>query len=62
MTPTFEDYLARATDQQRNSLYQIIPLGRLGRPDEYASLAVYLAGDSHYLVGQVISPNGGAVI
>ena len=62
MTPPFEEYLARATDQQRNSLYQIIPLGRLGRPDEYASLAVYLAGDSHYLVGQVISPNGGVVI
>lgn len=40
----------------------MIPLGRLGRPEEYASLAVYLAGDSHYLVGQVISPNGGAVI
>jgi len=62
MTPPFEEYLARATDQQRNSLYQIIPLGRLGRPEEYASLAVYLAGDSHYLVGQVISPNGGVVI
>jgi len=44
------------------NLYQMIPLGRLGKPEEYASLAVYLASDEHYLVGQIISPNGGAVI
>ena len=25
MTPSFEEYLAEATDQQKNSLYQIIP-------------------------------------
>jgi 3-oxoacyl-[acyl-carrier protein] reductase len=29
--------------------------------EEYASMVTYLAGE-HYLVGQVISPNGGAVI
>ena len=40
----------------------MMPLGRLGTPQEYASLAVYLASDEHYLVGQVISPNGGMVI
>jgi 3-oxoacyl-[acyl-carrier protein] reductase len=40
----------------------MIPLGRLGEPEEYASLAVYLASDEHYLVGQIISPNGGVVI
>ena len=39
-----------------------IALGRLGTVEEYASLAVYLAADGHYLIGQVISPNGGAVI
>ncbi|MFE3003147.1 SDR family oxidoreductase [Nocardia sp. NPDC059246] len=39
-----------------------LPMGRLGTPEEYASLAVYLAGDNHYLTGQIISPNGGAVI
>lgn len=61
-TPPFEAYLARATEEQKRSLYQIVPVGRLGRPEEYASLAVYLAGDNHYLVGQVISPNGGLVI
>jgi len=62
MTPPFEDYLARASDEQKNRLYQMVPLGRIGRPEEYASLAVYLATDEHYLVGQVISPNGGVVI
>ena len=62
LTPPFEDYLARATEEQKNRLYQMIPLGRIGRPEEYASLAVYLASDEHYLVGQVISPNGGMVM
>jgi 3-oxoacyl-[acyl-carrier protein] reductase len=62
LTPPFDDYLARATDEQKNRLYQMVPLGRIGRPEEYASLAVYLASDEHYLVGQVISPNGGIVI
>lgn len=62
LTPPFEDYLARASDEQKGRLYQMIPAGRIGRPEEYASLAVYLASDEHYLVGQVISPNGGLVI
>ena len=62
LTPPFEAYLAKATEEQKRNLYQLIPLGRLGMPEEYASLAVYLASDEHYLVGQIISPNGGAVI
>ena len=40
MTPPFEAYLATATEQQKNSLFQMMPLGRLGTPQEYASLAV----------------------
>jgi 3-oxoacyl-[acyl-carrier protein] reductase len=62
VTPSFEAYLANATDEQKSNLFQLIPAGRLGKPEEYASLAVYLASDEHYLVGQVISPNGGLVI
>ena len=61
-TPPFEAYLSRASEQEKNSLFQMIPLGRLGKPEEYAALAVFLAGEDHYLVGQVISPNGGYVI
>lgn len=62
LTPPFEAYLDTATDEQKSRIYQMTPLGRLGTPQEYASLAVYLASDEHYLVGQVISPNGGYVI
>ena len=40
-----------------------IPLGRLGKADEIAPLAVFLASnESSYIVGQVISPNGGLVL
>ena len=62
LTPPFEEDLARASDEQKQRLYQMLPLGRIGRPEEYASLAVYLASDEHYLVGQVISPNGGLLM
>lgn len=40
-----------------------IPMGRLGTAAEIAALALYLAGDdSSYMVGQVVSPNGGYAI
>lgn len=61
-TPPFEAYLASATEAQKASLFQMVPMGRLGRPEEYAALALFLAAEEHYLVGQVISPNGGYVI
>jgi len=62
LTPDFEAFIARASEEERNRLYQLMPLGRLGTVEEYASLAVYLASDGHYLVGQIVSPNGGLVI
>ena len=61
-TPPFEAYLSQASEQDKNSLFQMIPMGRLGQPEEYAALALFLAAENHYLVGQVISPNGGYVI
>jgi 3-oxoacyl-[acyl-carrier protein] reductase len=40
-----------------------IPLGRLGRPEEIASAAVFLAGPgASFITGQCISPNGGAAM
>ena len=57
-TPMFEDYLARIDDEARGRLFQMIPAGRLGTMEEYAGLAAYLAGDNHYIAGQIISPNG----
>jgi 3-oxoacyl-[acyl-carrier protein] reductase len=62
LTPPFEAYLANASEEHKNNLYQMVPSGRLGRPEEYANVAVFLAAQDHYLVGQVISPNGGFVI
>ncbi len=36
------------------------PTGRLGEPDEVASVAVFLASDdSSYITGQTIYPDGG---
>ncbi len=60
-TPEFTRYLEAAGEEKRNRFWQICPAGRLGTMEEYASMVTYLAGD-HYLVGQVISPNGGAAI
>jgi 3-oxoacyl-[acyl-carrier protein] reductase len=62
LTPPMQAYLGNATEEQKRNIFQLIPLGRIGTPEEYASLAVYLASDEHYLVGQMISPNGGMVM
>lgn len=51
------------TDEMLKVLLAEIPIGRLGKPREIASLAAYLASDdASFIVGQVISPNGGQVI
>lgn len=60
-TPDFDALLARMGEEKCNQFWQVIPAGRLGTMQEYADTALFLAGP-HYLVGQVISPNGGAVI
>lgn len=60
-TPFFEAYLDTIGEEARNRFWQVIPAGRFGQMQEYAAMATFLAGD-HYFVGQVISPNGGAVI
>lgn len=60
-TPRFNEYLDNIGEEGRNRLWQGVPLGRFGTVEEYAGIVLYLSGD-HYLVGQVISPNGGSVI
>lgn len=60
-TPAFNAYLEGIGEEARNRLWQSCPLGRFGTVEEYAATVVHLAGE-HYMVGQVISPNGGSVI
>lgn len=54
---------AGVTEEMIQDMMPSIPLGRIGKPREIASLITYLATeDANYIVGQVISPNGGMVI
>ena len=61
-TPPMLAYLEGATEEQRANLFQLVPMGRFAEAEQYARLVVYLAGDDHYFVGQVLSPNGGLII
>ena len=58
MTEVFKSV---ATDKAAmNKILSRIPMGRVGEPDEVASVAVFLASDdSSYITGQTIYPDGG---
>ncbi len=44
----------------KEKILSVIPAGRLGRPDEFASLATYLASEqAGYISGQAIACDGG---
>ncbi|MNF29573.1 3-oxoacyl-[acyl-carrier-protein] reductase FabG [compost metagenome] len=61
-TPAFEEFLSHQTPEQLNVLSQILPLGRIGEPEEYAALVSHLASDECYLVGSIINASGGTYI
>lgn len=47
----------------RRAIELATPAGRFGSPQDVANLAIYLASEeANFVVGQVISPNGGYVI
>jgi 3-oxoacyl-[acyl-carrier protein] reductase len=49
--------------EMRQQIEAITPIGRFGEPSDIAAAALYLScDDSKFMVGQVISPNGGYVI
>lgn len=53
--------MSRARGQSSSAADLLCP--RIGAPDDIAHLAVYLASDeAEFVTGQIISPNGGAVI
>lgn len=50
-------------DSVRRAIAMATPAGRFGSPQDVASVAIYLASEeSNFVVGQVMSPNGGYVI
>lgn len=56
------DMMASFDGEELAALKNDIPAGRLGQPDEIASLVYFLAlPESGYITGQIISPNGGWV-
>jgi 3-oxoacyl-[acyl-carrier protein] reductase len=57
------DMTAAMTDEARKTLSGQIPLERLGKPEDIASLVTFLASDySSYITGQVFVVDGGMVM
>lgn len=50
----------QSEDEVRSALADKIPMGRIGRPEEFADLVVFLASDrSSFLTGMVVPVDGG---
>ncbi|MCD8011361.1 MAG: SDR family oxidoreductase [Lachnospiraceae bacterium] len=47
------------SEEERKSLEEEIPVGRLGRPEEVAQLALQLVTGNEYLTGQIVALDGG---
>jgi 3-oxoacyl-[acyl-carrier protein] reductase len=51
------------SEEQKKKLTELIPLGRLGEPEDIARVALFLSSEeSSYITGQVIPVNGGMYI
>jgi 3-oxoacyl-[acyl-carrier protein] reductase len=51
------------SEEQKKKLTEMIPLGRLGEPDDVAKVVLFLSTeDSGYITGHVVSVNGGMYI
>ena len=61
-TPILEGQFGENTDAVRERFKAMIPMGRIGRPEEVASAAVFLASDeSSYISGIDLPVDGGLV-
>jgi len=57
------DMMRDFSEEELAALRAEIPMGRLARPEEIASLILFLAlPEAGYITGQIISPNGGWLI
>ena len=56
------DMTSALSDQNKEAILQLIPMGRVGQPEEVAKVALFLASDmSSYISGQVLQVNGAMV-
>jgi NAD(P)-dependent dehydrogenase (short-subunit alcohol dehydrogenase family) len=47
----------------REQVLATIPLGRVGRPEEFAGAVLFLASElSTFVTGEILNVNGGAVL
>jgi 3-oxoacyl-[acyl-carrier protein] reductase len=61
--PVETDMLIRDTIEYNDETREQVPLRRFGQPDEIARVIEFVAGPGgDFMVGQVISPNGGTAI
>lgn len=57
------DMTAKLSETQKQSILNLIPLKRIGKPDDIARVVVFLASeDANYITGQVICVDGGMVM
>ncbi len=57
------DMTRTLSEEQRNSLVEHVPLGRLGLPEEVAAAALFLASEgAAYITGSTIHVNGGMLM
>lgn len=51
------------TPEERDAFREETPLGKIGKPDDVASLLLFLASDSaDFITGQIIGCDGGAIL
>lgn len=56
------DMMNRFSDSEKSEIYEEIPMGRAGTPEEVAAAVAFFAGDgAAYVTGQVLGVNGGTV-